>query len=88
MLLPVLTLHCESIILPADMKTSEVASLIEMLSRCRSIRTIWAVDGGVEYSEGLEVNIKRRPLPPFDSYKAAKLRVEEIEAAHAAAKDE
>jgi hypothetical protein len=88
MLLPVLTLNCESIILPAEMKTAEVAALIEMLSRCRGIRSIWVAEGNVEYSEGLEVNIKRRPLPQLTSYAAAKVRAKEIEAAQAATKDE
>lgn len=52
--------HC-TLALPTDMKTTEAATLFELLSRCTRIESIYASDAkeSVEFSESLELAIKR-----------------------------
>ena len=47
--------------IPADMKSSEVSSLFELLSRCNKVDSLWAdkAKESVDYIEPVEVTIKR-----------------------------
>jgi hypothetical protein len=52
--------HC-TLALPVDMKTTEAATLFELLSRCTRIESIYASDAkeSIEFAESLELAIKR-----------------------------
>lgn len=50
-----------TIALPSDMKAGEVATLIELLSRCNKIESLYASDAkeNIDFAEGVELAIKR-----------------------------
>ena len=74
--------------IPADMKSSEVSSLFELLSRCNKVDSLWAdkAKEAVEYIEPTEVTIKR-VATQFLQKDAASARAVELNAAAAAVEE-
>ena len=70
--------------IPADMKSSEVSTLFELLSRCNKVDSLYAdkAKESVDYVEPTEVTIKRVSAE-FFTKDAASARAVELNAAAA-----
>jgi len=74
--------------IPADMKSSEVSALFELLSRCNKVDSLYAdiAKESVDYLEPTEVTIKRVSTE-FLTKEAASARAVELNAAAAAVEE-